>query len=501
MAPLGVVGDMTRSLQPYEESEGDWPPAPVPHEKPLALPALLATLWRNPLEAWTRAHFEEPIVMQKAPFGQVAVVSDPAAIRRVLIENFDNYKKDSLQRRILGAAMRDGLLTSEGERWREQRRALAQIFSRRMVTSFAPAVVDAVESVAGRWRSAPDGATHDIALEMGRLTLDVLVRTVFSDGFGEDPDTMRAAMQRYFEAIGRIDPFDILGLPDIAPRPMRWSAWGARRVFDRAVDAIIAKRTAQAQTRASQGVSPDLLDFLLSARDPQSGRGLDEREVRSNIITFIAAGHETTSNVLTWSLYLLSCSQEWRERVLEEALAADGAAPEEMESRLPITRAVIDESVRLYPPLVAISRQAIASDILAGTPIEPGTFVVIAPYILHRHHRLWERPGTFDPTRFLGDNKRAIDKCAYLPFGVGPRVCIGAAFALQEATIALARFTRDFEFESPPGRRVRPLHRVTLKPEGGLPMATFRRGASGSSRAPALATPAPLSTAPGQGES
>ncbi|HUZ67859.1 MAG TPA: cytochrome P450 [Beijerinckiaceae bacterium] len=462
-------------MQPYDESDPDWPPAPTPNEKPLGLLRLLATLWRNPLEAWTQAHFEEPIVIQRAPFGEVAVVSDPPSIRRILIENVENYQKDSLQRRILGAAMREGLLTAEGDRWREQRRALSQIFSRRTVTGFAAAMAAAVRAVSERWRAAPDGATHDIAQEMARLTLDVLVRTVFSDGFGEDPDTIRAAMQRYFEAIGRIDPFDILGLPDAVPRPLRASAWSAGRVFDRAVDAIIAKRAAGAAARASEHRAPDLLDLLLAARDPESGRGLSEAEVRANIITFIAAGHETTSNALTWTLYLLSCSHEWRERVLREAEAAAQTPAEELEARLPVTRAVIDESVRLYPPLVAISRQAIGPDCLAGLPIEPGTFVVIAPYILHRHRKLWDRPNAFDPTRFLQENRRSIDKCAYLPFGVGPRVCIGSAFALQEATIALAEFTREFVFQSPPGRIVRPLHRVTLKPAGGLPMRVFRR--------------------------
>ena len=468
---------MTRSLQPPDAIDL-CPPAPAPRERPFGLFGLMGALWRNPLEAWTRTHFEEPIVQTSVPFGKAVVVSDPPAIRHILLENTGNYQKDSLQRRILGATLRDGLLTAEGERWREQRRVLAQIFSRRRVTSFAPAILDAVRAASDRWRAAPNGRNIDVAQEMGRFTLDVLVRTIFSDGFGEAPDVIQASMQRFFESIGRIDPLDVIGAPDFLPRLTRLSAWSAGRVFDRAVDAIVKRRMSDRRDRVRRE-QPDLLDLLLDARDPETGRGLSELEVRANIVTFIAAGHETTSNALTWSIYLLSLSREWRDRVVAEAAGAANAPPAELEGKLPVTRAVIDESMRLYPPLVAISRQAKGPDVLGGVTIDPGTFVIIAPYVLHRHRRIWRQPNAFDPTRFLGENAKMIDKCAYLPFGFGPRVCIGAAFAQQEATIALACFMRDFDFELPRDASVHPRHRVTLKPGGGLPMAISARAAPG----------------------
>src|SRR5262249_41866611 len=221
---------------------------------------------------------------------------------------------------------------------------------------------------------------------------------------------------------------------------------------------------------------------LREAKDAETGRSLSEAEVKSNIITFIAAGHETTANALAWSLYLLSQSPEWSERVAAEARRELGAGRmrEDAADRLIETRAVIEEAIRLYPPLAAISREAIAADELAGETVAAGTTVVIAPYVLHRHRQLWDDPDVFDPTRFLPGAREAIDRYGYLPFGAGPRICIGATFALQEAALVLATVMRRFELRLAPGFAVWPLQRVTLRPRGGLPMrVTPRRGGRG----------------------
>jgi cytochrome P450 len=225
-------------------------------------------------------------------------------------------------------------------------------------------------------------------------------------------------------------------------------------------------------------VQRDILTLLLEAHDSETGRGLSEAEVKSNIITFIAAGHETTANALAWSLFLLSQSAEWSERVATEARRELGAGGvrDGVADRLVETRAVIEEAIRLYPPLAAISREAIAADELAGEAIAAGTTIVIAPYVLHRQERLWEDPDLFDPTRFLPPAREAIDRYAYLPFGAGPRICIGATFALQEATLVLATVMRRFHLQVAPGHAVWPLQRVTLRPRGGLPMRITARG-------------------------
>ena len=449
------------------------PPAPTPRLKSLGPLALLRVLARNPLEAWTKAHFEKPIVMGGLSIGRVALVSDPAAIRRVLMDNSQNYHKDWLQRRVLSAGLSNGLLTAEGQQWRMQRRALAPLFARRTVLSFSVAMIDAAAALVERLKLR-DGQIEDIAVEATRLTLDVLERTMFSDGLGRSPEEIRLAMKHYFEAIGRLDPFDVLGLPNWVPRLSRWKLRPMLRLFESAIDAIVSTRRRRI-AEDPDSVPRDILTLLLEARDPETGEGLSEVEVRANILTFIAAGHETTANSITWSLFLLSQSPEWRRRVQAEADRELDGDVEGLAERLVETRAVIDEANRLYPPIAAISRAALAPDELAGEPIRRGTMVVIAPYVLHRHRALWADPDAFDPNRFLDDARERIDRFAYLPFGVGPRICIGATFALQEASIVVATVMRHFTLELAPGHAVWPVHRVTVRPSGGLPMIVRRR--------------------------
>ena len=449
------------------------PPAPTPRLKSLGPLALLRVLARNPLEAWTKAHFEKPIVMGGLSIGRVALVSDPAAIRRVLMDNSQNYHKDWLQRRVLSAGLSNGLLTAEGQQWRMQRRALAPLFARRTVLSFSVAMIDAAAALVERLKLR-DGQIEDIAVEATRLTLDVLERTMFSDGLGRSPEEIRLAMKHYFEAIGRLDPFDVLGLPNWVPRLSRWKLRPMLRLFESAIDAIVSTRRRRI-AEDPDSVPRDILTLLLEARDPETGEGLSEVEVRANILTFIAAGHETTANSITWSLFLLSQSPEWRRRVQAEADRELDGDVEGLAERLVETRAVIDEANRLYPPIAAISRAALAPDELAGEPIRRGTMVVIAPYVLHRHRALWADPDAFDPNRFLDGARERIDRFAYLPFGVGPRICIGATFALQEAAIVVATVMRHFTLELAPGHAVWPVHRVTVQPSGGLPMIVRRR--------------------------
>ena len=449
------------------------PPAPIPRAQSLGPLALLRVLANNPLEAWTAAHFEQPIVIGGLLLGRVAVVSDPAAIRHVLLDNCDNYRKDWLQRRVLSAGLTGGLLTAENGQWRTQRRALAPLFSRKRVMHFAPAMIDAAHSLVERL-SLRQGQVIDIAVEAARLTLDVLERTIFSDGLGRDREDVRNAMASYFDRIGRINPFDMLGVPDAVPRPGRWKLAPTLRVFESAIDAIIAVRR-QRLTRDPDGVTRDLLTLLLEAVDPETGQGLSEAEIRASILTFIAAGHETTANCITWSLFLLTQSHEWRERVQAEADRELDGAVDGLADRLTETRAVIEEANRLYPPITAISRVTVGSDELAGRPIAPGTMVVIAPYVLHRHRALWVKPNRFDPNRFLGDAREAIDRFAYLPFGVGPRTCIGMTFAMQEASLVVASLMRHFTFELAPGHLAWPVLKVTLRPRGGLPVIVRRR--------------------------
>jgi cytochrome P450 len=450
------------------------PPAPAPRQRPLGLVPLLKTLATNPLEAWTASHFEQPIVFGGLPFARAIVVSEPMAIRRVLLDNAGNYQKDWMQRRILSSGLADGLLSAEGHQWRVQRRALAPLFSRRSVMSFAGAVVAEAAALVERLERRA-GEAVDIAAEVTRLTLAVLERTIFSDGVGADREEVRLAMQRYFDVAGRIDPFDILGLPAAIPRPRRLTVWSTLSFFEKTIDRLIAARQRRL-AETPDGVPQDLLTLLLNTTDPQTGARLSETEVRANVLTFIAAGHETTANCLTWSLYLLSQSQAWRERLRAEAeRECDRDDATTLADRLVETRAVIDEANRLYPPISAISRVARGDDELAGHAIRRGTMVVIAPYVLHRHRALWTQPDTFNPERFLPGARETIERYAYLPFGAGPRVCIGSPFALQEACVTLATLARHFDVALAPGHTVRPVQKMTLRPDRGMPMILTRR--------------------------
>jgi len=468
------VFEAARQHAPHRAISHYRPPAPTPQPRTPGILRLLTALHRNPLECFSQDHFEKPIVIGGLPFKHVLLVNEPAAIRRVLLDNASNYRKDAIQRRVLSAGLGNGLLSAESERWRTQRRAVAPVFARKTIMGFAPAMLNAAEALTERWRHKC-GATVDVAAEMSRVTLDVLERTIFSDGLGREREQFRAAMSVYFNTIGRIDILDLLALPPAVPRLSHLRVRSTLRFFEAAIDEIIATR------RQRQGAAPnDILTLLLGALDPDTGEALSEAEVRSNILTFIAAGHETTANTITWGLFLLSQSPEWRSRLEHEVRREFAGDVNGLADRLVETRAVIDEAVRLYPPIAAISRVAIGTDDLAGELIKRGSMVVIAPYVLHRHRLHWRDPDCFDPSRFLGKARAGIDRYAYLPFGAGLRTCIGSAFALQEATLILATIVKNFSLQLAPGANVWPLLRVTLRPAGGLPMTVEAKADPGA---------------------
>jgi cytochrome P450 len=456
---------------PLPENSIFRPPAPVPPAEPSGPLAFLRTLWNNPIEAWGSGHFEHTIVMTRLPFGEVAVINDPTAIRRVLADNRDNYPKDGFQKRML-AVLSNGLLTAEDAQWRVQRRALTPVLALKNVRSFVPVILRAVGDLVERWRSH-EGEVIDVADDVTDLTLAVLEHTIFCDGIAGNSRELRSAMRVYFDSLGRIDPFDLLNLPDFIPRVGRLRTRAAIRMFHHAVDDMIATRSRRHS--GVMGSQNDLLTLMLNARDPESGRPLSSAEIRANVVTFMSAGHESTANAIAWTLFLLSRSPAWRERVAAEAARELAKPAEALPDCLVETRAVVEEALRLYPPLAAISRVANNADELAGTPIRRGAMIVIAPYVLHRHRLWWKEPEFFNPARFLPPDRARIDRYVYMPFGAGPRGCIGSVFALQEALMAVAAISCEFELDVAPGHAVWPLHRITLRPRCGLPMIVRRR--------------------------
>ncbi|GEM_PF-26841 len=444
------------------------PPAPLPHPGPLDLITLLKTLRSNALECWTRAHFEEPIVSGGFPFVPVVVVSDPTAIRQILIEDQSTYQKGRLEQRVLSSRLRNGLVSVDGEQWQRLRRILAPMFARKAIAGFAPQMESAIGALVERWRALPAGSIVEIKAEMLDLALDVLLRCIFAHGIG-DAEAVRTATSRFYLTCGTLDPFDIIGLPDFVPRLTRLRERPIMRAFDEGLNQAIAER--RRNLAASPGVPRDMLEAMLAAKDPETGASMSEPEVKDNVMTFIFGGQETTSSALTWAIYLLSQSPEWRGAVLQEAIDFADASSAEAAEGLVKTRAVVEEALRVYPPIIAITRTARRSTKIAGHAVKRGTLVVVSPYVLHRHKSLWRDPEIFDPTRFLPAQRDRIARYSYLPFGLGPRLCVGSTLAVQEATLALASLTRHFEFELAPNETVWPVQKnFTLRPRGGLHM-------------------------------
>lgn len=452
------------------------PPAPIPLDAPLGTLALLRGLRDNPIATWTKAHFEKPVLSGRGILGSVTVISDPALVRYVLVDNMANYSKDMLQRRMLAPGIGQGLLLAEGPEWRAQRRVLAPLFSPRHVAGFEQAMAQEAACMTERWSRHRDGRRADVSAEMARVTLRILGRTIFSDALSHTAEEFADVVSRFLESVGKLDPFDALDMPAWVPRLGRMRNRPLLRFFETAVEEMIVRRRAVLRTDPAEAPH-DLLTLLLKAADPETGEGLSDDEIKANLVTFIIAGHETTSNALTWALYLLSQDDTVRGALEEEVdrCLPEGRFVPGSQDRLMMTRAVLDEAMRLYPPAATISRQAIGPDRLGDLPIRAGTIVVIAPYVLHRHKLLWDAPDRFVPARFMPDRRGEIDRYAYLPFGAGPRVCIGASFALQEAVVVLATILRSFRLALAPGHAVMPVQRVALRSRGGMPMTITRR--------------------------
>ncbi|MBX9758929.1 MAG: cytochrome P450 [Beijerinckiaceae bacterium] len=448
------------------------PWAPPPRRQPAGSLMQLWHLARNPIESWANVHYEEPILAGPSMLGHLVVVSDPAAIRRVFVDNVANYEKDPLQLRVLRSGAPEGsgegLLSASGDAWRRTRRTLSPLFTPRRVGAFAQIMRLKSDARVDSWLKRRPGTIVEIDREMVRLTLDILSSTLFSDALDEDRPGFEREMMKLLDAIGRIDPLDVLNAPNWMPRLNRRSAQQSREWFAATSERLIAQRIAE-MARAPDRAPDDLLTALLRASDPETGIGLSHEEVAANLFTFIAAGHETTARALAWTLHLLSRAPEWQERVRAEAINAPDD-PADWPDAMPATRAVFEEAMRLFPPVPHMSRMALEADRLGEINVPAKAIIIVAPWLLHRHKRLWTQPGAFMPERFLPGAREKIDRFAYLPFGAGPRVCIGATFAMQEAIVALACIMGRVRLTPMRGVEPRPVLRITLKPDSRIPM-------------------------------
>ncbi len=410
---------------------------------------------RNLLELIPQEAFTSPIVSGANP-ARFHLVMDPGAIRRVLQTRVEDYPKSDLARAILRPAIGDSMLIAEGQDWRRQRRAAAPAFQPRNIDGLGPVMSAAAERAAARV-AAQAGRAADLLTEMTQATFEVISDVTFSGEPAVGRDVVLQAAEAYAEAQGKMSFLDVLGAPEWIPRPGRVRADPRMETMKRDASDTVGRRRKHPRSGA-----PDLLDLLLGADD------LDDADVRDNLLAFIVAGHETTALTLAWALYLLGFDPDIQSRARAEArevLGGRTATPADVPD-LPLIRAIIDETLRLYPPAGFLSRTALEQDMLCGATVLPGDTVSVPVYAVHRHHDLWEDPDSFRPERFL--TGQPPPRYTYLPFGDGPRICIGARFALNEAIVILATLLARFHFRAIDGKTPVPTLIITLRPEGGV---------------------------------
>ena len=457
------------------------PPAPVPRTAPPSRLEIIRTVLRNPLELWGVPSYTLPWIATRFFGERTLIVNDPGLIRHILVDNASNYCMSVIRQLILRPILRDGLLTAEGEVWKRSRKAMAPVFTPRHSRGFAGQMLKKSEDYAKKYAGCgAEGRTFDISVDMTELTFEILSETLFSGEIVSASEKFSDDVDQLLHRMGRVDPMDLLRAPAWVPRLTRI---GGQKVLDKfrgIVSQTMDKRRARmAGDRAN--VPNDFLTLLLDLAGPE---GLTDAEIEDNILTFIGAGHETTARALAWTLYCVANSPDVRERMEEEIdrVLATGADPVDWLDLMPHVRAAFEEALRLYPPAPSINRAAIADDEWTapdGTRVEiPAKItVLIMPWTLHRHELYWERPRAFMPERFLPENRGRINRFQFLPFGAGPRVCIGATFALQEAVIALAVLMHRYRFDVTSATNPWPVQKLTTQPQNGLPMQVTERRA------------------------
>jgi cytochrome P450 len=387
------------------------------------------------------------------------LLSHPDHVQEVLVQQADRLAKDQITSglsRILG----EGLLTSEGATWKRQRKLAAPSFSRADVAVYGQAMGARGAALADEITRTGGGA-RDVHADMTRVTLDVVVETLFArevPGVGSLGDTvgeLLTAFRRAFIGGQRL-------LPDWVPTASRRTVWRTRRQIDELLLGVIQR------ARAGDVSGPDLLSMLIEARDAETGEAMDDRQLRDEAMTIFLAGHETTANALTFSWLLLSrYPAAYRELRAEVTQALGGRSPGVDDlARLSQPRRVVQEAMRLYPPAWIIGRSTNEPDEIGGYEIPARSIVFVSPYVIHRHPGLWENPEGFDPGRFATEPPRG----AYLPFGAGPRMCIGNGFAMMEAELVLATLAQRLRFDLVPGEPVKLEPSITLRPRHGIQM-------------------------------
>jgi cytochrome P450 len=431
------------------------PPSPPRAPDNMTFFGRMRAMRRSAIDTWGQRAYEEDVVQGRF-FGRSSFIfNTPDAIRHVLVDNYENYTRTPAGLRVLRPVLGQGLLIAEGKAWKHQRRTLAPAFTPRAVSTLVPHMIAVTDETIAKLKTDV-GRPVDLREVMQRMTLEIAGRTMFSFGMHEHGPALRDFVMEYGERLARPHFLDLL-LPLSWPSPQDFSRARFRKRWTAFIGMLMAERRAAGKNEDAP--PSDLFDLMGAARDPETGSAFTDEQLGDEVATMILAGHETTATALFWSLYLLA-----QDPASQEAVAAEGAGGAIDVERLKFTRAAIDETMRLYPPAFLIARAAYAPDTVAGLPVRKNDIILIAPWLLHRHEKLWRDPNAFIPRRFTPPAPPP-DRFAYLPFGVGARVCIGAHFALVEATLALARIIGAFRVTLVDKEPVMPVGVVTTQPD------------------------------------
>lgn len=454
------------------------PPFPKRHEKPLGPLDTLKYARRDLLSIWPEDAFRLQFMGTKIINRSIFIANCPEVVRHIFVTNHANYERKSpLMRKALEPLLGNGLFISDGETWQKHRTIETPLFSTEQIAKYSDVMIKTTEEYVQKWSRLQQGDTLKVLPEMGQLTADIICRTLFgSELSAEQAAKVVSSFAEYQAAIEQMDINTFLGLPDWMPRfgsskVNKTKAANAAKCIHEIVDKIIAA-----------GVKNDnkdtlLAQFLQRCDDNVPSRALTTEKIRNELIVLFMAGHETTANTLAWAWYLISQCPDVEQRLHEEVdrVFASGSATFDDFNKLIFTRAIIDETLRLYPPVPILSREATAKDTIRRRTVPAGSIMLVVPWLLHRHEKYWDKPNHFIPERFLPDAPVRPDKFAYIPFSAGPRVCLGKFFGQVESALCLAILARHFRLTLPADTAVKHECRLTLRPENNLPMQLVKR--------------------------
>ena len=402
-------------------------------------------------------------------FQDVYVVNHPDFIRPVLTQDYRHFSKRTIDYRVLAQVMGNGLVTNDGPGWVRQRALMQPMFGNRRINAFDGTINALTSSVMDEWETRVGGGTVRIDCEMSRLTFGIVGATLF----GSDIERHAGEVAEILEVanLNPLEPRALMTLYSWVPTPHNLKWRRAVRRLDRIVYGMIEER----RRRGAGG--EDILDYLIRALDDENGEGMDQRQMRDEVVTLMLAGHETSANALAWTLYLLGKHPDVETRLAENLAATLGGAAATADDlpRIPYLKQVVQESMRLYPPVWAYARKSEQQEEFNGYLLPANAYVAVVPYALHRHPEFWTDPERFDPDRFEPSRGDARHPYSYLPFAAGPRTCIGAGMAMLETQLVLAQILQRFKVHLVPDHPIDTTAKVTLKPRHGIVATLSRR--------------------------